>query len=118
MLTHHERGTNVALAECVLITSQVEAQRAEFDKALKQQVDVNACLNRDVESFHQRQKQLESALDSETINRTLAEQENERLKSESQRRLETLSQECEQLKLSLQQARGEGGDETRVRSAA
>lgn len=118
LLTHHERRTNVVLAECGLITSQVEAQRVEFDKALKQQVDVNACLNRDVESFHQRKKQLESALDCETINRTLAEQETERLKSESQRRLETLSQECEQLKLSLQKARGEGGDETRVRSAA
>lgn len=120
LVEHHERASDVTRAESDLVAGQFEEQRMQFQKTVDQRDKAIECLKVDLQNFRTRTKDLESALEGEEINRTIAEQETQRLSLERSDRIAFLSREREQLQKELKRLRdeldGQGGD--RVRSAA
>ena len=111
LLAHHEGGIHVANAECRLVKSQLDEQRAGFECKLKQQLEVINCLNTDVGAARELQSQLETKLEGEILNRQLAEQETRQVKQEAARVIESLPPVSEQLMHKPDEARDEPGDE-------
>lgn len=118
LLAHHEGGTHVANAECRLVKSQLEDQRAGFESQLKQQLEVINCLNADVGAARGLQSELERKLEGEILNRQLAEQETLRVKQEAARGSVSQSPVSEQLMRKPDEARDDPGGESSIRAAA
>lgn len=119
LVIHHEGATNVANAECRLVKSRLDEQRAEFESKLKQQLEVIQCLHADVGAARGLQARLERDLEEEKLNRQLAEQEVRLAEQESARDVASSSDESPQSVQDSQRARrDEPGDYSSARSAA
>lgn len=118
LLAHHEGGTKVAQAECRLVKSQFEEQRLQLESKLDQQLEVIQCLNADIVAARACQRELESEIEGEKVNRNLADQEVKRVENEAARIIESLSRECDRLKQKSLHSRDEPGADSSIRSAA
>jgi len=120
VLEHHERVSAVAQAEVDLAVSQFDDKRSEFKKGLEQRDQVIQSLNADVGKYQARLKQLESELEGESVNRTIAEQESQRLSLEGSQRIAFMSSEREELQRELKRLQddADGRDSSAIRSAA
>jgi len=118
LLAHHEGGTKVAQTECRLVKSQFEEQRLQLESKLDQQLEVIQCLNADIVAARACQRELESEIEGEKVNRNLADQEVKRVENEAARIIESLSRECDRLKQNSLHSRDEPGADSLIRSAA
>ena len=120
VLEHHERVSAVAQAEADLAVSQFDDKRSGFEKGLEQRDQVIQCLNADVGKYQARLKQLESELEGESVNRTIAEQESQRLSLEGSQRIALMSSQREELQRELKRLQDDvdGRGSSAMRSAA
>lgn len=94
LLEHQKGTTSVATAECRLVKSQLEEQREKSESRLKQHLEVIQHLKSDICTARNLQVELETHLDTERLNRQLAEQHVKQVKQELDRLRESLPAEA------------------------